>query len=111
MECKVKRKGDVAIMALVGSIGTKESLVTFKQNIERVVGLGIKQIILNLEKFEYIDSSGLGRWIMLEQELAEKGGTLKAVHVSENILSVLKITRLDEIIKIYPDEQSALQDT
>jgi len=61
---------------------------------------GIKQITIDLKKVKIVDSSGLSVFIATHNSLKKEGEKLKLVNVSENILKLLAITRLDKHFEI-----------
>jgi anti-sigma B factor antagonist len=67
------------------------------------------QIVVDLQEVEMISSSGLGALIAGMTSLKKKGGNLKFANVSDNILYVLKITRLDTDFEIFDSGENALE--
>ncbi|KAA3617633.1 MAG: anti-sigma factor antagonist [Calditrichaeota bacterium] len=57
---------------------------------------GVKQITIDLNNVNIVDSTGLSVLISAHNSLKKEGESLKLVNVSENILKLLAITRLDK---------------
>ena len=53
---------------------------------------GISTIVMDLERVDYIASAGLRVFLKSEQEMEERGGGMKLIHVNENVLEVLQLT-------------------
>lgn len=56
--------------------------------------------VIDLQKVNYIDSSGLGILVFLKKEVNKVGGQFKIINVSESIRSVFQLTKLDEYFGI-----------
>jgi anti-sigma B factor antagonist len=69
---------------------------------------GSKQLLVNLEKVEYLDSTGLGILIGGNKRLAEAGGALLLVGPSARIRRLFEITQLNTILRIFDNEADAL---
>ena len=53
---------------------------------------GISTIVVDLEQVDYIASAGLRVLLKSEQEMEARGGSMKLIHVNENVLVVLQLT-------------------
>jgi len=72
---------------------------------------GKEEIVLDLTRVEYIDSTGLGSLIGAQRRAQERNGCLRLV-VKEGPLSRLfNITGLVRVFGIYPSVDDALGDT
>jgi stage II sporulation protein AA (anti-sigma F factor antagonist) len=70
---------------------------------------GVKNLILNLENVSFIDSSGLGVILGRYKKLSQSGGSVSIVEVSEQVKHILELAGMLKIIKLFPDEEAALQ--
>lgn len=99
----------VVILDIDGkSIGGSDSEL-FQARIQSLLDEGKKQVLVNLEKVNWINSTGIGILISGYSVLDKQGGKLKLVHVAERIHNVLKITRLDTIFEYYETEDEAVR--
>lgn len=78
-----------------------------KQEIVKLAEGGVKHLIINLSKVEYLDSTGLGVLIGALKRLREAGGNLVLVGPALRILRIFEITGLDKIFDIYATEEDA----
>ncbi|MEN3038628.1 MAG: STAS domain-containing protein [Candidatus Kryptonium sp.] len=69
---------------------------------------GIKKLIIDLSQVEYCDSSGLSSLLFCERRMRENKGTVVLIGVSDKILNLLKITKLDSLFQILPTVEDAL---
>ena len=70
---------------------------------------GQTRIVLNLHDVVYIDSSGIGDLVASATTLRHQGGDLKVVNPSMVVQKLLRMTRVDTVLEVKPDEASALQ--
>ncbi len=57
-------------------------------------------LVIDFSKVNYISSAGLRVLLTYAQEMEERGGTIKAVGVSEMLLKVFDLTGFVEILNI-----------
>lgn len=67
-----------------------------KEALEKYKNLN-KDIILDLEKLDYIDSTGLGALITIFKEVRDKQKTLTVKNSKKNIKKLFIITELDQL--------------
>ena len=67
-----------------------------------------KQVVIDLTKVTYLDSSGLAVLIEGMQSVQEYGGNFAVAGVQESVQHILDIARLDQFFQIFPDVDSAL---
>jgi len=79
-----------------------------KQKIVEYTEAGVKSLVINLSKVEYLDSTGLGVLIGGLKRLREASGNLSLVAPGMRILRIFEITGLDKIFDIYPSEEEAI---
>ena len=61
---------------------------------------GVLALILDLEHVEYVSSGGLRVILMWQQEMEERGGSMKVLHVNEYIKEVFDLTGFLDILTI-----------
>jgi len=89
-----------------GLKGALEKLL--RERIDELVLEGCLQIVVNLKQVPYIDSSDIGRLIRSHFSVRQAGGRVRLCNLSDRVLSVLKMTRLDTVLDLYPSEEKAL---
>jgi len=67
-----------------------------------------KRLAVDLSGVEMLTSAGIGLLIETHQQCEAAGGRLVVFGVQEDVLGVLKLTRLDRILNIRKDEQAAM---
>jgi len=66
-------------------------------------------IVADMEKTEFIDSSGLGALVSRIAVTRSNGGDIRLACVKEPIVKLLEITHLDKIFTCFESVQSAVE--
>jgi len=74
-----------------------------KEVILRLIEQGEVNIIVQLERVRFIDSSGLGALLSGYKNAAAKSGKLALVGLQQQVLSMFELTRLNRVFEIYAD--------
>jgi anti-sigma B factor antagonist len=67
------------------------------------------QLVVDLSKVNYIDSSGLAVLIEAMQNVGGYGGKFALSGLQEGVRPIFEIARLDQVFRIFPDAASALE--
>ena len=81
--------------------GLKTDLVVLKSE-------GVKNIIIDLTKTRYCDSSGLSAILIANRLCKEAGGTFVLSGVQDAVMKLITISQLDSILNITPTSQEAI---
>ncbi len=65
-----------------------------------------RNLIVDLSKVSYIDSSGLAVLIEAMQNAEKYGGKFALAGLQENVKPIFEIARLDQVFRIFPDVNS-----
>lgn len=69
-----------------------------------------RQVLLDFTRVKYLSSQAIGIILTLNKKLSQfKGATLTLCGVGQTLLQLLKITRLDKILKVVPTQAEALK--
>jgi len=66
-------------------------------------------IVLDLKEVEYFTSDEIGVVVELQKRLDERGGKLRICQVGDTLLELLRILRLDTILKIDETLEQSLE--
>lgn len=98
---------DVLIVEVLEARLATNAAQDFGEQLNHLIGLGHHRVVLNLQRVRFIDSSGLGIIVMVQRRLTD-GGEIAIVSDQEAVLNVLKLTRMNKIFRIFPDEAAAV---
>lgn len=103
-----RQAGDVTVLDLNGKVTLGEGSVALRAAVRRLLGEDKKNILLNLGKVGYIDSSGIGELVSSFSSVNKEGGTLKLLNLTQKIQDLLAITKLLTVFDVYDSESEAL---
>lgn len=69
---------------------------------------GVKAVVLNFERLNYMNSSGIGLLVTLLIRAARDGNRVLGYGLSEHYREIFHVTRLDEAIVFSESEEKAL---
>ena len=111
-----------AITIDVRRVGEKTAVVDIKGEVtaacepvlmsayEAAGGSATSRLVLNFAGLEYMNSGGIGMLVTLLVRTNRQHQQLAAFGLSHHYREIFELTRLDEAIAIYDNEQSALAD-
>jgi len=108
LEIDQNEREGITILELNGRITMGEEVTKFRQIIQ-TLALGVSpKLILDMQRVDYIDSSGLGAVVMSSSALGKVGGSVKLLHLNRRNIELLVATKLTTIFEIFNDEQAAV---
>ncbi|MFO7862380.1 MAG: STAS domain-containing protein [Salinivirgaceae bacterium] len=67
------------------------------------------QLVFNMDGVIFIDSTGFGTLVTIFKRARENDKIFKICGVSPEAMELIKITKLDKVFDIHPDEATCLQ--
>jgi len=104
-EQKEAQKGYI-VLSLIGDLDMW-TLPQAKERINELINQKKVKIVLDLEKMNYIDSSGLGFFIGTLKKLRDAGGDLMLINLNAYIYGIFKLIQLQHIIQTYDSLEEA----
>jgi anti-sigma B factor antagonist len=99
---------DAYVISLSGEVDLYTA-PEFKQQLLEVVGQGGKEVVVDLSKTTFIDSTTLGVLVGGVKRLRPNGGQLTLVCNDRNITKIFEITGLDKVFPIYATRAEAVE--
>ncbi len=96
----------IRILKADGGINAQNSSQLVKDVLEAVEA-GADRIIVDCQDLEIISSSGLSTLLMLHTRIRTRGGHVKVAGIRHAVAQVLRLTRLDVVLEVYPDVNRA----
>lgn len=69
-----------------------------------------KTILLNFERVDYINSTGIALIVGLLAKARASHKRLLAFGLSDHYVEIFEITRLSDFMSVFPDEESAVEE-
>ena len=108
MDITKRTRGDVVILDISGEIDLYNA-PEIKDIINGLIEEKKFNVIINLEKVPYIDSSGIGALIPSLSNLKKYQGGLKIINVFASVRKVFELTKLTSFFEIYDSEEVAIE--
>ena len=102
-----EREG-VTILDMKGRITVGPEASALRDKISDLIGQGVRNVVLNLQSVDYIDSTGLGAVVMTATSMRKNGGAIKLLNLNRRNVELLVMTKLATIFEIFNDEQDAV---
>src|SRR5216684_7781557 len=105
--CPIPRKDRPNVLPLEGEIDLHIS-PNITASLNMMIEKKPKQLIVDLSRVTYIDSSGLAALIEGMQNVEQYGGKFALAGLQETIRTIFEIARLDQVFRIFPNVNAAL---
>ena len=107
MEITTRDTDDIKVVMLEGELDTLAAPEA-KRQLNQLREQGVKKIVLNLEKLEFISSSGLRVLLATAQGLKEAGGELRVCKLNETVQEVFDISGFSTLLLVFDNEAKAM---
>lgn len=107
MEITTKDSNGVKVVYFKGRIvyDTEEIV---KKETEKLIKGDVKNLVFNFNDLAYINSSGLGLLINVLKQIRAAKGDVKLSNLRPELMELFKITSLNSVFDISPDEDTAV---
>ncbi|KAF0130692.1 MAG: hypothetical protein FD155_1502 [Bacteroidetes bacterium] len=106
MEAKISKSDNYTLVAINGRIDTVTA-VEFERVVTQVLEDESSAVVMDCAGLDYISSSGLRVFLMMQKRMMSKKGKLHICCLRSNIQEIFDISGFSTIFQIFPDEQSA----
>ena len=66
-------------------------------------------LVINLSETQYFDSSALGTLVTILREAKAYGGQVRLANLNQTLITLMKLSKLDAMFKIYENVENALE--
>lgn len=108
---EVEQIGDVTVARFVRrTLLESEAIEAVKDRLLALMGEeGRRKLVVNFARVESLTSAMLGAFVSLEQTVKARDGRLAFCQVDPFLMQIFKIFKIPELIRIFGDEQEAVQ--
>jgi len=99
---------EVQILRLEGYVDA-HTFTDFEEELTKLVEGGHYNLLLDLEKLTYINSTGLGLLMATFRQVRQHQGDLVIARMSDKITNIFNLLGFSRLIHTYPTEEEALQ--
>ncbi len=108
MNIKQNPKGEIMVLGLSGKIMGGPDHEKFQTEVKALIAEGHVDILLDMGKVSWVNSTGLGILVSAFHTLKKNGGQLKICAVSDRIDNILNVTQLKLVFETYNSCEEAL---
>jgi anti-sigma B factor antagonist len=107
---EIDHVGGVTVVRVVGHAIIEEPVIrTIGEELYRLVDVnGYRQLLLDFTEVKSLSSRMLAILVELNKKVKAAEGRLALCGIDPQIIQVFQVTRLDKVLHIYPDENTAI---
>lgn len=109
MDLSITKEGLITIVKPLSKNIDATVTTDFKSRITDLIMMENKLFIFNLSNVDFLDSSGLGALISIFKNITLQKGELVLCNLQKPLVSLFKITSMNQVFKIANDENEAIQ--
>lgn len=103
-----RQSGDKTLVDIDASNVDFRNSEAIKSSVAALVSQGQKNILLNLGKVSFMDSSGLGVILFCKRTCDEAGGSFGIFALQNYVSNLVNLTNLNKTIHIFENEAEAV---
>ncbi|MGA9116517.1 MAG: STAS domain-containing protein [Bacteroidota bacterium] len=107
MNFRVSQRSGVTILALDGNLLGGPDAGRLRKKVDELLEAGKNQIVLDAARVEFMNSSGLAMMIGALNAVRSAGGDLAVANASEKLATVITVTRLGGLFRLYDSVAAA----
>lgn len=104
--CNITDEADFTLLELQGQLDAL-AVEGFQSQVESLYRQGRTRFVLDLSNLTYIGSLGLRVLVSLHNQVQPQGRVVLC-NASANIRSILQVTKLDKLFRLYPSRADAI---
>ncbi len=108
IKTRTEFNGKIAIIEVKGSLVGDEDTDLFRAAVADFLEQGNKSLVVNMQKVNYMNSSGIGALISAHTNYKKAGGEARLAGLSNTVQNVLIVTKLVDIFDIYDNVDDAI---
>ncbi len=110
MDIKIRERNDIVIIDIGGDIRWSEVREdSLHQHVKDMLKLGKRNLLINFDKVNFIDSLGVGDLLSSYVSTKNTGGKIKLMKVASKIQLIFQVTLLDRLFEFFDDEEAAIK--
>jgi len=103
-----KAHNEIMVLNLSGKIMGGDDHELFHSQVKTLISEGYVDVVLNMSKVNWINSTGLGVLVSGFHTVKKNGGQMKICCVSDRIDNILNVTQLKLVFETFDSEEKAL---
>jgi len=108
MDLRVEKRDDIAVVSVPGKALDASNVDDFKAAIVPVID-GNPKVVLNIENLDFVDSSGLGAFLMCIRKLRSDGGEMKICGMTSPVKALFELVRMHRVCHVTETVDEAVE--
>jgi anti-sigma B factor antagonist len=108
LETSTRDESGFTVLDVAGEIDVYTA-PQFKEAVNQIISAGQQDLIINMARVTYMDSSGFGTLLSATKRLRPEGGTVNLVACNSAIERMLRITRLNTVFGTFQTSEDAIE--
>ncbi|WP_069130527.1 STAS domain-containing protein [Rhodohalobacter halophilus] len=108
MSFNVSERYNSVVIEMKGNVMGGPDAVNLNESLHKLIDEGKKNVVVDLSKVKFMNSSGLGMLIGGLTTLRKAGGDLRIANASDKIESLLMVTKLITVFKHFRSVDDAV---
>ncbi|UBF24578.1 STAS domain-containing protein [Kovacikia minuta CCNUW1] len=108
MKISTRKAYDVLVVDMEGRLDSSTSGYAYEELV-RIANGDDKQVLINLEKLEFITSAGLRSLLVAAKLLQNAGGQFKLCSANAPVKQVLETSGFNSLLRLCPTESEAIK--
>jgi anti-sigma B factor antagonist len=108
MEMAVENVSEVAVAVVPVEELDASNVAEFKRDMAPILETQ-RELVLDLRRLRFVDSSGMGAILSCLRQLSAKGGDLKLCGMTRQVRTVFELVRMHRIFDIHPTQEEAVR--
>ncbi len=108
MKLTQRTQNEVLILYPEGKITLGDGDQELGEAVRTALDQGARKLVINFEKVNYLDSSGVGELVGCYTSIKNKGGELRICGLNNRIFGLIKMTSLHSVFEVKDTEAEAL---
>lgn len=110
MEISHRNNENVLIITLNDKSLNSVDTIEFKNQVISLINeYDATRMIFELNRLQFIDSSGLGAFLSILRALSQRGGSLKLVGMKKPVRAIFELVSMHKIFEIYSSTEDAIK--
>ena len=107
MELIIRNVGDLVVVGVAEPSLEASNVEVFRERVASLIE-DSNNLLVNLSKVKFLDSSGLAALVAIWRNLSSKDGQVKLCGINPSVRMVFELTRIHRIFEIYDSEEEAI---
>jgi len=109
LELETSKRGSQTVLTVRGEIDVYTA-PRLRQSIVDLVEAGAVNLVIDMEKVDFLDSTGLGVLVEGLKRVRTRGGDLSIVVTQDKIIKIFEITGLNKAFSLHSTLEDALRE-